>query len=107
MLLWLQSYRVYHIANGEGIKLLTEVVTTAITLSSYSPLLVAIAATDINGDSALLSNAVEVTTPQVEPSQLLSDYIPQDVVMVTNPANQQLVLKWRPPLDASRVQVNA
>ena len=106
VLLWLQSYRVYQVTNGEGVKLLSEVVTTTITLSSHFPLLVAVAATDSNGDSSSLSNAVELTTPPVEPSLLLPEYIPRDVVIVTDPANQQLVLKWRSPLDTSKVQVN-
>ena len=111
LLLWFhspmasQSYRVYHVTTDDGIKLLTEVVMTTITLSSHYSLLVAVAATDSNGDSAALSKVVKMTTHPVLPSQLLPDYIAQDVVIATNPANRQLVLKWKPPLDASKLQV--
>ena len=90
---------------NNGIKLLTERVTTTVILSSHYSLLVAIAATDSDGDSGALSNIVELVMPPVDPSNILPDYIVQDVAIVTNPANQQLVLRWTPPLDPSKLQV--
>lgn len=87
---------------------MVEVVTTTVTLtSSHSSLLVAVAATDSNGDSGILSNAVQITTHPIVTSQLLKEHTAQDVAIVTNPTNQQLVLKWRAPLDASKIQVSA
>ena len=89
----------------DGIKLLAERVTTTVILSSHYSLPVAIAATDSDGDSGALSTIVELATPPVGQSNILPDCIAQDVAIVTNSANQQLVLRWRPPLDPSKLQV--
>jgi len=93
--------------------LLSEVtsIKTSLPLNGSKPLLVAVAATDSNGDSGLLSDMLEVITPPqvtatppqvtTAPPQVFSllspDYIPQDVVIVTDPANGEYILKWRHP----------
>ena len=77
--------------------------TISLPLNGPKHLLVAVAATDSNGDSGILSDILEVITPSemITPPEaipLLSpDYIPQDVVIVTDPANQEYVLKWKQP----------
>ena len=78
---------------------MSEVPSTTISLSlnGPNPILVAVAATDNNGDSGILSNMLEVTAhPQIF-SLLSPDYLPRDVVIVTDPANGGYILKWRQP----------
>jgi len=70
-------------------------------------MLVAVAATDSDGDSGILSDSVELPSSIVQPSQLLPNYISRNVAVVTNVANQQFVLKWSPPVETTKIKVTS
>lgn len=78
---------------------MAEVPSTTVSLSLNEPgtLHVAVAATDVNGDSGGLSTMLKVTTPPNTLRLLSPDYIPQDVVIVTDSADGEYILKWRQP----------